>query len=499
MGAALLLAPEGMLAPFDGGNSETTVPDADHNGGGGGGGGLTIIPDDEEEDPDPDPEENETVWPDYQYLVASETGTYTVYDNTSTLVTSNPVATVAIAAALSSLTEDRTMKEKVVMQGDFTTTGAISIPSYTVLELNGTLTLNDGSDSHIVQASDKEQIEIVGGDWDGNMLNNHAGTSTRGFNFDSCSNVIIRDLDIHDVAYDNIACLDSSFINITGCDIYNAGNYDLGESYWGHGIGMYWSSNCTVDGNHIYDCASGGCYFYCEDDSTVQYNNNNTIINNIVERTMTSGLSIGMRGLEDVAEYGVISNNTCLNCGMDGYHPSLNFGYDDATGQRMPSHCIMENNTITYDGSTGGGCGIQITAQNTTVRYNTINNTLWAGILVAGQYNIIHHNDISDVNSTWSAAIQVYDGNHNEVSNNTIYRNADGTLPRGLSLYTNTDVTNLGSSNNRLIYNTVINATDLAVMVYDATCVNNEIAYNTFVGMATIDDGGTGTNAHDNG
>lgn len=498
LGAALLLAPQGMLSPLDGNDGGTTVPDINRNSGGGGGGGLTVVPDDDEEDEEEPPIVEEDTWPTYQYLVTSETWTYSVYDNTSALITTSSNATTAIQAALNSLTVDRTTQEKVIMQGDFATTGAISVPSYTVLELNGTVTLATGSDSHMVEASDKEQIEIVGGDWDGNMLNNHAGTSTRGFNFESCSYVTIRDLGVHDVAYDNIACLDCSFVNVTGCDIYNAGNYALGESYWGHGLGMYWSSNCTVDGNHIYDCASGGCYFYCEDDSTVQYNNYNTIINNLVERTMTSGLSIGMRGAEDVAEYGVISNNTCINCGMDGYHPSLNFGFSDATGQRMPSYCVMENNTVTYDGSVECGCGIEITAQNSTVRYNTINNTYWAGILVSGQYNEVSHNDISDVNSSWSAAIQVYDGNYNEVSNNTIYRSADGTLPRGLSLYTNTDDTNLGSSNNRLIYNTVTNATELAVMVYDAPCANNEIAYNTFVGVTTIDNGGTNTNIHDN-
>lgn len=82
-----------------------------------------------------------------------------------------------IQAALNGLTAARTWKEKVIIKGDFTIDSSLFVPSYTVIEVQGSITLGAGvaADSAIFWNSDivggNSEIEIFGGILDGNTAN----------------------------------------------------------------------------------------------------------------------------------------------------------------------------------------------------------------------------------------------------------------------------------------------------------------------------------------
>lgn len=70
------------------------------------------------------------------------------------------------------MTPGRTWKEKVVLKGDFTLPDTITLPSYTILEILGKLTLGDGLDRDLIYAKSVHDVEVIGGILDGNKANN---------------------------------------------------------------------------------------------------------------------------------------------------------------------------------------------------------------------------------------------------------------------------------------------------------------------------------------
>jgi parallel beta-helix repeat protein len=71
-------------------------------------------------------------------------------------------AITVINYALNSLTAGRTWKEKVSLHGNFSLNNFISLPSFTILVINGTLTTSSTS-IPLIKVTDKEIIEIHGG------------------------------------------------------------------------------------------------------------------------------------------------------------------------------------------------------------------------------------------------------------------------------------------------------------------------------------------------
>jgi len=87
-------------------------------------------------------------------------------------------ASAVIRAALNALTSGRTWLEKVVLKSNFTTTTAIQIYSYTVLEIQGRITLANNADCNVIESepSDRrEYIYIIGGIIDGNKDSQASG------------------------------------------------------------------------------------------------------------------------------------------------------------------------------------------------------------------------------------------------------------------------------------------------------------------------------------
>lgn len=113
------------------------------------------------------------VYPDGSTILASKgDGTGNKYSGT--------VATTVIQNALNDLTAGRTVKEKLCVKGSLTITAKITIPSYTILNLEGSkLTFGNSISTAMFENSDttngNTQIDILGGIIDGNKANQASG------------------------------------------------------------------------------------------------------------------------------------------------------------------------------------------------------------------------------------------------------------------------------------------------------------------------------------
>ncbi|MBI0583777.1 MAG: right-handed parallel beta-helix repeat-containing protein [Methanomassiliicoccus sp.] len=339
----------------------------------------------------------------YKYIVTVEGSTYYAKNAaTGATISSGTNAATVIQSALNALTSGRTAKEAVLLQGSFVISKAISIPSYTILELDGKVTWGTSSVGYMLTATDKNNFEVKGGEWDGNKGIRSTTSSSNPMNFMRCNDVVISNLKVHDGPYDNIEFLYSERVTIRGVESYRS-NWDS--------FMMAFCNNCVVENCHIYDIAQGGCYFYCEDDGIAQTINNNIMRNNLVERTLTSGLSLSPRGAEDRVVGGLIEGNTLIDCGTDGDHPAINTGFS-VRGQGT----IIRNNVISCPAGLSGA-GIEFGVDNGQCTGNTISGTGEAGLSITGSGNTITGNTIRNCGS------QGYPGLSNRGSNNVVTGN----------------------------------------------------------------------------
>lgn len=340
----------------------------------------------------------------YDRTVAAVDGISTVKNIDGAVTYSSRDATSAIQTALNSLTSGRTVKQAVLLQGDFVITKAISIPSYTILQLDGKVTWGSSAVGYMLTATDKNNFEVRGGEWNGNKGIRSTTSSSNPMNFERCQDVLISNLKVHDGPYDNIEFEYGERITISGVESYNS-NWDS--------FMMAFCNNCVVENCHIHDIAQGGCYFYCEADGIAQTINNNIMRNNLVERTLTSGLSLSPRGAEDKVIGGLIEGNTLIDCGTDGDHPAINTGFA-VNGQGT----IIRNNVISCPAGLSGA-GIEFGVDNGQCTGNTISGTGESGISCTGSGNTITGNTIRSCGSQGYSALY-NGGSNNVVSGNTI-------------------------------------------------------------------------------
>jgi hypothetical protein len=193
----------------------------------------------------------------YRYVVTSEGGTFYARNGSGAVLTSGDNAATVINAALGALTPGRTAKETVLLDGNFTLSSPIELPS------NATLKLAEGSKvigtSHVstflLDASHVSNIEIIGGEWDGNKAERDLAGSTI-MVIAGCTNVTLRSLEAHDAPYDGIELNSCTQVLVSGVEIGKVGHTALV---------MGNCSGCIVEGSHFYDCGGGGCYFLCEE------------------------------------------------------------------------------------------------------------------------------------------------------------------------------------------------------------------------------------------
>jgi PGF-pre-PGF domain-containing protein len=122
------------------------------------------------------------------FIILNDSGTIKSFYGNGTLYNSSSNAAALIQNTLDSLTPGRTWKEKVILNGNFTLNSAISVPSYTILDLSqayikaadglyGDGTINGlfyNSNAKIIPNVGNTQIEIIGGIIDGNKANSGA-------------------------------------------------------------------------------------------------------------------------------------------------------------------------------------------------------------------------------------------------------------------------------------------------------------------------------------
>lgn len=97
-------------------------------------------------------------------------------DGDDSEIDSGSDAATVIQSALDGLTSGRSHKEKVAVKGDMEIGSTLQIPDYTILQVDGRLTLSDGSDTNMVENKDttngNSHIELhVNGELDGNSAN----------------------------------------------------------------------------------------------------------------------------------------------------------------------------------------------------------------------------------------------------------------------------------------------------------------------------------------
>jgi len=436
---------------------------------------------------------------DYNYIVTNVSGTYYAKTPTGVTLTSGTNAATVIQAALNALTSGRTVKEKVLLQGNFTLTSALNIPSYTVLEVDGKITR--GANVSFIFTSNAGYIDIIGGEWDGNMATYTAG-SINGIVFSNCHDVYIGGtgpmdmLNIYGTTSHPINCAGCSYTAVQYAEIHHDGDYTHATTdsagHWAPGIMMYACNNCLVEGNYIHDTSKGGIYVYTEDNGTKQTINNNIIRGNTVERTWNTGIEVGNRGLEDECIGNIVEGNTCIDCGFDGDHSGIMLGWTSGTLEiRDCNACIVRNNTVYetkayYPANGGLGCGggIFLLGYDSEVYENDIDSTYDSAIAIRGARNAVSYNSVASVGRSGASAISVVDGNNNEIVNNGVL---NGT--NGVSIYKSTSV---GCNNNHIANNRLENVT-IVVLVNESGSTGNIIELNTFVNGSIIRDYGTGT------
>jgi predicted phage tail protein len=406
-------------------------------------------------------------------------------------VYSNSNPTTTIQWAINSLTSGRTTKEKVLVQGNYVLPSSIQPSSYTVIELVGKFTVT-ASASHIVSAMGKTNIEVIGGEMDGSAQS-YKGQSAALLSFTNCQNVIISGRS----ALDRLKVHDGYTIALESCNFCTV-RYSEVHNSTGSAIGADFSNNCLIEENYLHDSGSG-VYFYCEDDGIVQHVDNNVMRNNTVKRVTLSGLSISLRGTEDVGNNALIEGNTCIDCGGDGYHPGINIGWSgDSKPTRYATNCTIRNNEVYSTGTTWhwkyseslndpytAGDGILIYGNDNLIKNNLMHDTQDRGMTIYGKRNTIIDNQISRVQTDSQPGLLLCDASNNEVLNNTIDEIGASCIWITTELLTSCSYNHI--SGNHIGYGSYW------IYIQNSGCKGNIVELNTFSGGSSIVNNGAST------
>jgi parallel beta-helix repeat protein len=356
------------------------------------------------------------------------TGSQTIYGGFSAATHHNggvdgANADAVIQAALNNLTAGRTWKEKVVLTGDFAVDATLTIPSYSIFELLGSLTWNgaDGIGEEIIENSDKvggnTQIDLINGIYNGGNLagelfdfekltdfnvknvhltnikqlgahglfwncqkgvvsgnNVYGNNKGLGFNFyDGCKNIAVAN-NVFDLTYDSAISIGSSGgvlcsdIAVTGNTAkgFNAGN--------GMGISVFGlSKDITITGNTITDQHFDGINAITDVDTPDRI----VISGNIVKDCLRDGIAVQSSNSS-------ITGNVVSGCTSNGI--DIMAGRVTATGNNL-QHCdigiyIYPDAAVSYNVLTGNICysnnfGIVVgtgCVENTIIGNNVLGN-----------------------------------------------------------------------------------------------------------------------------
>lgn len=152
------------------------------------------------------------------YIVfKSGTTTYARNGATGEIDFSGSVSSTIINYALGNLTSGRTYKEKVLIKGNYEITSALRVYSFTILLIDGLLTLADSTNENLIENADladgNTYIDIIGGYLNGNGENQVDGNDNMkqcGILFRGVRWFQIRDMFIYQTYYANIRVVEST-------------------------------------------------------------------------------------------------------------------------------------------------------------------------------------------------------------------------------------------------------------------------------------------------
>jgi parallel beta-helix repeat protein len=306
--------------------------------------------------------------------------------------------------AFGNLTSGRTWKEKVIVKGNITITSKILLPSYSILEIQGTIVNGIGVSDMITNIDTTKgnvQIEIIGGEINGNAA---SGVQTyHPIEFTNVKDTIIRGVTIHDSYCCSIAIQgNSTGVKILNCNL-TRWNYDCGIAIYGFSNGNV--TDTVIDGNTILGTNSSSSTSKSGID--VSYAYGITITNNEVSYCNQTGIA-----LESTAFSCVVSNNYV--------HHNQRYGIY-VSGQH---HTVM-GNIVKYNGVGGNYPGIELYSTNYSIiignqAYDDLSSKLqdW-GIYAEGScnYDIVVDNDVS-ANRIGNLGPAPFPGSGNIVKNN---------------------------------------------------------------------------------
>lgn len=330
------------------------------------------------------------------FIVTTNGAIATAKNSAGATVHSGADAATVIQSTLDGLTAGRATKEKVALVGDFIIDKKISIPSYTILETQGSIKLAPGVITNMIEARDKQFIEIRGGVIDGNKANAPTGTAGQlysgqgGLFMFGLADSVISGVEVHDVEGNAIFVRDGKRNIIENNHVHHNG---LGR-VTGEGWGI------------IVDYAYRGPYETTTFDQKIRNNN--------VHDNGSHGIGVASGWVE-------ISGNTLSNNGPNG-NGNIDIETEDhdahavitnnkLTGvvginiYRSP-YVVVENNELTGAGTTEKPHQMRVTSSNyITIKNNTIKNAGMNPIVFVGTSNsVIENNKIDGFGSAGAGA-----------------------------------------------------------------------------------------------
>ena len=350
------------------------------------------------------------------------------------------------------LTSGRQSKEKVVVVGTHTMTGAAAIPSFTIFELRGKLSLVSGSatgsaatDWHVdlLHQADKTNgnsyIEIIGGEYDGTREtgNNNLPQGSGYWNYDGLNCIYFGALNArcHDIQVKNVICRNAGTVNLHFDSCYNVlvENVRLLNPFYhgthvGHNTGTPGTEpnedftwiNVYSDGPHGRNPdppTSGGSFEDGYDSGSVIYSNCTA------SGSYDKGFNVGV----DEGNL-ILSNCHAINCvqSMDVLPTGANSAAIQAAGKYVTvTGCIVTGSR---------GKGINVSASRATISNNVVHHIRGvygpglSGINTSAPNSVIDGNSIFSDQVTGSASYSIWStGNRTIISNNTITATGSGT------------------------------------------------------------------------
>lgn len=347
-----------------------------------------------------------------------------------------------IEAAFGGLTSGRTWKEKVLLKGSFTIDDTLDVPSYTIVETDGKITLDNSIEKSIFVNDDvangNTDIVFLGGVLDGNKANNFAGAAySGGIILKGCTRVLVDNVTFVD-NYSNAFSTDKDGAN-DKCEEVVVRNCFVRGCNGDSAIRMFNCDYFSATGNKVDGCYVG---IWCT-----------------------------------TSQYGLVANNVIRDGnGADNLNGGIGNGQGVSVSTSSSYIDVADNIIVNMDESDTdqtGGYGVQVNAsREIAVEGNNITLCESEGIYTAGATsycifsgNIVHNNARGGAQGTYSEVkLNCTTGYHVFVGNTVLE-----TGTRQCDYLVN--VLN-GSSDHNIIQSNMLSGVPVANMVNLATATN---------------------------